>query len=335
MKTLWNIKMWGLLEPATIEGGGTGAGGGGDTPPASPSSSPSSGSDDSLFSDLAMHDDMAPTVPEVDPAPATPVSPPAAVSPPGAEPAAGATPGGPPSPPATPAAPAPMPAAPPGAPTADGNQPPPASGAQPPATPAPEPFDPVKHRDEMVPQLAQQLYALSPEDVEAARTDPGTILPVMAARVHYNVQHAVFSGVMQALPQMMEHFTRQQAVNQENEQQFFAQFPHLKEKPEYAQVVIESIQAVRNATPNLPKEELMRRAGMMATMVLGLQVQPAGATPPATPAAPATPPRPSPASIRPAGMGAQAHITPPIVPGQESPMDDLAGLIEAHLNGEI
>lgn len=329
MKTLWNIKM----EPATIEGGGTGAGasGGGDPTPASPSS-PESGADDSLFSDLAMHDDMAPTAPAVDPAPATPVSPPAAVSPPGAEPAAGAPSGGPPSPPATPAAPAPTPAAPSGAPTADGNQPPPASGAEPPATPAPEPFDPVKHRDEMVPQLAQQLYALSPEDVEAARTDPGTILPVMAARVHYNVQHAVFSGVMQALPQMMEYFARQQAAHQENEQQFFAQFPHLKEKPEYAQVVIESIQAVRNATPNLPKEELMRRAGMMATMVLGLQAQPAAATPPATPAAP---PRPSPASMRPAGMGAQAHIAPPIVPGQESPMDDLTGLIEAHLNGEI
>jgi len=324
------VNNWRLLEPAGTDGA---AGGGGVEPP--PAGGDTGSADDSFFSDLAAHDDMAPMVaepaaPAATAAPTSPsVTPPAAVSPPAAAPAAG-TPPGSPSSPAAPVAPAATPAAPPGAPAA-GAQPAPAS-TEPPVTPA-EPFDPVKHRDEFVPKLAEQLYALSPEEVEAARTDPGATLPVMAARVHYNVQHAVFAGVMQALPQMMEHFSKQQAVHQENERMFFEQFPDLKAKPEYAQTVIQSIQAVRTASPNLPREELMKRAGVMAMLTLGLQPSAAPAAP--TPTAPPAAPRPTPAQLRPAGAGAQGHVPPPIEPGQESSMDDLQGLIDAHLSGTI
>lgn len=321
MKTANRFFNWRLLDPAN----GDGAAGGG---PAEPTGD-GGPADESFFSDLAAHDDAEPVAEPAAPVvePAAPVSPPA-VTPPAAS--APATPPGVPSSPAPAGAPATPAVVPPGAPAADGTQQPPASST-PPAPPE-APIDFAKHREEFLPKLAT-LYALDEADVEAARTDPGKVLPTLAARVHYEVQQAVFAGVMQSMPQMLEMFSARTREAEKNEETFFSQFPALKEKPEYAPTVINSIKAIKAANPNMSQADVIKQSGIMASLTLGLPLP--GATPP-----PNTPPPPAPnlAAMRPAGAGSVAHVTPPITPaapGAEGFDADLAGLIDAHLDGSI
>lgn len=323
MKTLLNN--WRLCDPASTDG----AAGGGPAPAAGDSPAPDSG-DDSLFSDIATHDEMEPTVPDTGapaaPTPPAPVSTPAAaVSPPAAT--AVAPPAGLPSQPATPPVAPTSAAQPPGSPAAPGSQQPDASGNPTPATPAP--FDAAKHREEFLPKL-QEHYKLDEADVEAFRTDPGKVIPTLAARLHYDVQSAVFAGVMNALPQMLQHYTEQQRVHTENETEFFSAFPSLKEKPEYAQTVVNSIAAIRTANPSISRAELIKQAGIMASMTLGL---PIGAPAPSAPPPPAA--RTITANARPAGAGTIGHVPSPTPPGQTQELSDLDELVNAHLAGEI
>lgn len=323
---------WRLMDPAGPDGA---PGGGGSEPAAAPPSG-DSGGEPNLFSELAEHDDTVEVVAadpsEVAPpaAPAAPVSPPAAaVSPPAAPPAP--APGSPSPPAGAPAAASAV--QPPGAPAAGGPSTPPASG-EPAAPAAPAvPFDAAKHREEFLPKLAEH-YKLDDADVEALRTDPGKVMPTLAARLHYDVQHAITAGLVQMLPQMIGTYFQQQKAAEENESAFFSAYPTLKEKPEYAQTVINSIAAVRHANPQITREELIKQAGIMASLSLGLPLP--GATPAAPPAAAPVPAaRPAPGALRPAGAGTSGHVPTPIAPGTPAAQTDLDGLIDAHLNGEI
>lgn len=335
MRTIFNLgHNWRLMETPPGEGS-PGAG------PAAPASGEPAAGDDSLFSDLAVHEEVEP-VPE--PAPATPAEPPVS-TPAAATPPAAPAPAAPAPSPAAPAAPA-APAQPPGSPAAGGGQQPPASGAaapssgapagdQPPAAPTPEQMQ--QHMDKMVPELAK-LYAVDEADVEALRTEPEKVLPTLAGRLHYGIQMAVFQGVMSALPQMMEQYGQQQKAYQENENAFFEAFPDLKAKPEYAQTVLESIKAVRATAPNLSREDLIKRAGILACTTLGIVPGAAAAQPgtPAQPAAPSAVPAQRPAGgARPPGVGATSHIPAPVAPGEQPETSVLDDLVEAHLQGLI
>lgn len=330
MKTLNNFWMnWRLME--SVPGDGA-PGGGGATPDFTPAPA---GSDEALFGELALHDDVEPVV---DPTPPEPVAPAAAPVPPAAAspPVAAVPPAVPPVPsPVAPPVPGPTaaPAAvPPGAPAVPGSQQPDPSGVTPPAST--EPVDFNAHREKMLPELAK-LYTLDEADVEALRTNPEKVLPTLAARTHFAVQHAVFAGVMQALPQMMAMYGENEKQNQENESAFFGSFPALKEKPEYSPTVISCIKAVRASDPNLTRDQLIQRAGVMASITLGIPLPgTAGAAPASAPAAAAPIARPV-ATIRPAGVGATAHIPAPAAPGTPGEQSDLDALIDAHLEGQI
>lgn len=186
----------------------------------------------------------------------------------------------------------------------------------------------------MLPKLAS-LYGIDEADVEALRTSPEKVLPTLAARMHYEVQHAVFAGVMNALPRMMELYSSQNKEFEANETAFFSQFPALKEKPEYAQTVLDTIKAVKMAAPNLSRDDLIRRAGIMASVTLGIPL--AGAAPAAAAPAgvPAVVPAATPAYGRPAGVGTVGHVVPPLAPGEGGPQSDIDALVEAHIGGEI
>jgi hypothetical protein len=141
---------------------------------------------------------------------------------------------------------------------------------------------------------------------------------------------------MTAMPQMMAQYFQQQQANEANEREFFDAFPALKEKPEYAQTVINSITAIRSANPQIKREDLIKQVGIMSSLSLGL------ALPGVTPAAPAAPPatpataaRPIIAAARPAGAGTVGHVPAPTPPGQGTEQSDLEALVAAHLAGEI
>lgn len=207
------------------------------------------------------------------PAPAVPPTPPAEQAP---APAAAQ----PPVVPATPAVPVVQPAQP--APT-----------AQPTQAPASEPTaDSTQLREAFRSQLEQR-YALSEDDSDMFISDPGKVVPKLAANLHLGVTEAVTYGLMNVLPQLFDQFLAQREQNSKDEQEFFGKWPTLNTEQGRAQV--KSIgQAWRAANPSAPKEEFIRSVGAMASIALQIPIPgiteaaplPASNTPPPAPAAP-------------------------------------------------
>lgn len=297
MRTLMNILKNRLLETPLDDG----APGGGPAPTA-PTTVTEQGSD--LYSGLADLDENA-AEPSSNEEPGTGVT-----APPEPAPAAPAiTPSAAPVvPPPAPAAPVPPSTETPPAPVVPPVETPPAAPATPPA--AEQPIDFAKHRAEFLPKL-QELYTLTEEEATELRADPVAALPKMAARLHYEVQHAVSGWMMTVLPQAFEKMTTHNRMIQEQETAFYTAFPALKGKPEYDRVVVESLKAVRAVTPTLTPQEAITRAGIMASIQLGIPL------PGTAPAAPVTPPPAAPATglPRPAGRGATGHVQVPVAPG--------------------
>ena len=212
-------------------------------------------------------------------------------------------------------------------------QPPATATAIPPTataeTPA-EPFDFAKHREAFVPKLAE-LYKLSDDEVEAFRTNPGEILPKIAANLHYEVQAAVFSSVLQSLPQVLDMAFNQRKAVDEADNAFYSRWPKLKEGA-HLETVTNAIRAYRTANPKAPMDKVIEQAGLMAMISLGLNPQEAVAAVPAT--APAVAAPVSPLAPRPAGIGAAGHVTPQ-QPGGGLEENIFEALAEAHLRGDI
>lgn len=279
-----------------------------------------------LFADLAIHDEFVeptvePTVPTTEGAPSTPTD----ASAQSAGPASGT---GPTTPPVAVAAPA-QPQTPPvqavGAPSSEPAAASPPATEQQPATGTPEPVDFEKHRAAVLPKL-EELYKLTDSDAEELRTSPETVLPRIAARLHFEATSAAFNSVLGVLPGLVEQVIETQRKVRENEDHFYTRWPDLR-KPEYEAAVLNSVRAYKSANPRATREELTERAGLMAMLSLGLNPQAAAAasqpTPPTPPAKPPTP----------AGAGFSAA---PFTPTRtQEPQDDIAALVAAELAGHI
>jgi hypothetical protein len=127
----------------------------------------------------------------------------------------------------------------------------------------------------------------------------------LAAKLHYEVQLSTFNAVMSQLPQLMSSFMETQKATQQAEDAFYGQWTALKD-PKYTPTVINTIKAVKAANPQMSQEELMKQAGLVAMISLGLPISPPGDSTPAAPAAPPVRVNPS----RPAGIGAAASMVP-------------------------
>lgn len=183
----------------------------------------------------------------------------------------------------------------------------------------------AKHREEYLPKLAA-LYALNDQEVEVLRTSPETALPQLAARLHYEVQVASTQAIMQMLPNLIENQMQEVTARRANEDKFFNDWPALKDKvsadPKAKEVIISSIKAVRAGNPGADLASLIKQAGILASMTLGVPL------PGTAPVAQAAPQVPTPGAQRPAGrpagVGASGGgIAPPAAPGQRSDVDQL------------
>lgn len=297
----------------------------------SSTSSNESGGADFDFADLATYNDGDSFPPNA--APTTPT------------PSAGAAPSPPPTPSPSPApTPAPTPSAAPASTTAaPATSPAPQTQApvqqpgQSPAaatTTAPTPGSGVptpqqvsqtfaEHRAQFLPRL-QQLYQIEGSPawdaaaIEELRTAPEKALPKLAANLHYEVQLATYNSVMEAMPVMIGHILTQRKAADEAETMFKGMYPRLYEKPEYEQAAESSIRAMKAANPNMATPELLKRAGMMAMLTLGLPLDMPGVSGAPNPSPTPTPtPTPTPSQIpipgRPAGVhasGAPGSMAP-------------------------
>lgn len=207
---------------------------------------------------------------------------------------------------------------------------PPQAAAVPPQSSQEEPpaqiVDFAKHREEYLPKLAE-LYKLNDQEVELLRTSPETALPQLAARLHYEVQVASTQALLRVLPQFIENTMAETAARKSSEEKFFNDWPGLKEKvtadPKAKETIVSSIKAIRAQNPNADLASVIKQAGILASMTLGVPLP--GTAPAAVPAAPANVPSGVPRPIgRPAGAGASgAGHAPPASAGENSDVDEL------------
>lgn len=174
-----------------------------------------------------------------------------------------------------------------------------------------------QHREQFLPQL-EQLYKIEgnwdSETIDELRTNPEKVLPKLAANLHYEVQLATYNSVMQALPNVVSTIIDQRRAVDRYTDMFKQMYPQLHEKKEYEAAAENAIRVIRQTNPQLPMEEVLKRAGVAACLALGLQL-PASVVQPATPPpAPASPPPRIPPPGRPAGIGAASSVIPPASP---------------------
>ena len=275
----------------------------GGSPPASPP--PDSGSTEtaSPWENLGSSDDLDFIEIQQDKALAPPVAPPPEVPPPAPVPVA---------------TPAPVAEAQPQVPAAPQQQP--APQATPPAEPL-SPADPAgiaaamyQHRDQAIAHLAQDRFALTPEDIAELETDAAAFVPKMMARVAFETQASMYKFLAQAVPGMITKHTTASKANNDAESKFFE---INKERgldagnAEHKKMAARLAGMYRQANPNMPFEQLASEVGLMVQTALKIA--------PTQPGAPVAIPRGGQA-FRPAvGGGGGASPAP-------APADEWAGL---------
>jgi len=194
-------------------------------------------------------------------------------------------------------------------PTAAPEQPAPAATAQEPPAPPAEPVDWEKHRKEFLPKLTD-LYKLTDQEAESLRTEPEKVYPAMAARLHYEVQAATYNSLLQVLPQIVSGLLESRQAADQADTAFYSSWPKLsKTEKSHTEAIRNSIRAYRNANPKADMGTVIKNAGLMAMMSLGLPLDLPGAPVPlTTPLVPSAPPRP-------AGAGGTGHVPRPAGPG--------------------
>lgn len=223
----------------------------------------------------------------------------------------------------------------PAAPTGQAAQPAAPATAQPPASteqPA-QPFDWEKHRQEFIPKLEKQ-YALSEQEVTDFQTNPGAVIPKLAAQLHYNVTMALQAAIKEFIPHAIGGEMQTQALRTRHEASFYSQHPKLKEAVE-KDIKVESainqcIASVRAANPRASMADVMKQSGLLAMITLGIDP-----TQSAAPAAAPAPVQPQTIPGRPAGTGAQGHMSPraPGSSGTETEADLYANMADHFANG--
>ncbi len=155
---------------------------------------------------------------------------------------------------------------------------------QEPSQPEQPPVDPAELEAKAIDHLMSTEYALSEDDKNALISEPDTVLPRLAARMHVRMQVQTAQQLAQIIPAMIEQQLKQHTKVQGLEQSFFGQYPELN-KPEYRDTVAQSLTMIRQVNPDASREEVMRDGAALAAVRLKVRLGDArpGAPVPATP----------------------------------------------------
>ena len=192
-------------------------------------------------------------------------------------------------------APAPAPATTPATPPAAAPTTPVAVAAPPPAAPTPsapsaEPSplpDYAAWRAQRETDLAAQTYSITDEDASKLLTEPETVLPRMAARMHMEVMESTVRVMQVMLPRLIQSV--QQSEQREVSAKSFFQTanPDLAD-PRLEPAIMEMGQVYRRLNPAATPDQAAVAIGNLVRASLGIAM-PAAATAPATQATPVAP----------------------------------------------
>lgn len=142
--------------------------------------------------------------------------------------------------------------------------------------------------------------SLSPEDREALITEPARVIPRLLAQAQIQAFESAVSTVVGQLPILIDRFLSNQKAATDAESQFYATFG--EDLRPHEQDIQQAIAVVRQAQPQLKRQEVAAKAVAMVRSLKGLTGAPAQP--------PATPRKPQP--VRPASPhGARSQAAPP------------------------
>lgn len=130
-------------------------------------------------------------------------------------------------------------------------------------------------------QLEQE-YALEEADATALITEPETVLPKLAARVHMEVLESSMRAMQAMVPVMMQQITQSTEQNSRAKNLFTSINPDLAD-PKYEPAIMQLGQVFRNVNRTATAEEASRAIGNLVRSALNI-TQPAPVA--ASPAAP-------------------------------------------------
>ena len=204
---------------------------------------------------------------------------------------------------------------------------------QPPSSPQFDPADPVslarglvENYDAAVTHLAQGVFAMSPQELEALETNVGGEVPRLLAKTVVYMQTQMLTQLGRIIPQMLQRHGEVQTRHTKNVDAFYQAWPSI-DRTKHDQKVREIAQTFRQLNPDVPTEKMIETIGPFVLMQLGLPLvaMARGAAPgaPATTAARANGSRPT-------------HFTP-AAPGavtvHQSPVEDPFGFLGAQEGG--
>lgn len=196
-----------------------------------------------------------------------------------------------------PSAPAMQPSQPVAAPTA---APPQAAPAAAPAPPVAAPNDEELQRQAIAALMPK--YNLSPEDDRAMISEPGRVIPKLAAQLHLSIARDIAMVMAQQLPMMIGQHARAAINANRAEMEFFSRYPSLNQEA-FKPIVAQSLAAMRSVLgPQATREDVMRQGAAMAALRIRSQFQrPTQAQAPTQPFVPANGGAPAPVNPSPSG----------------------------------
>lgn len=165
--------------------------------------------------------------------------------------------------------------------------------AAPPVEASPTP-DYAAWRAQRETDLAAQMYSISDEDASKLLTEPETVLPRMAARMHMEVMESTVRAMQHLLPRMMQSIQHNEQREISAKSFFQTANPDLAD-PSFEPAIMEMGQVYRRLNPNASPEQAAQAIGNLVRASLGIAmpVQSTQAAPsaPVVPAVPFTPAR--------------------------------------------
>ena len=157
---------------------------------------------------------------------------------------------------------------------------PPQPAAQPtPAQPGQPQADYQAWRQTRETELASTLYAINDADAQALLTEPETVLPRMAARMHMEVMESTMRALQSVLPQAIQGYTQHEQANTQAKQFFSGVNPDLA-NPAYEPYILQFGEVYRKVNPSAGPEEAARAIGSLVRSALGIAAPQQGVTPP-------------------------------------------------------
>jgi len=173
-----------------------------------------------------------------------------------------------------------------------------------PAEPAKIAEQMAANEDALVTHLAQTMFALSQEELEALETDAPNLLPKMMAKVYTKVTQNFLKQLETSVPAIVKRVNEVGTRNSANENRFYdAWKDHGIDKAKHGEIVNKVAQVWRQLNPQGSIEDMVKAIGPIVIQQAGI-VKPA----PSAPAAPNAPGSTKISPFTPAGPGSASPL---------------------------